>query len=219
MVLLNNKGRPLGWPTEGEPKPQGEYYCGIGISGRDIVEEHYAACLHAGIKISGINAEVMLGQWEFQVGPCEGIEAGDSLWIARYILLRICEKHGISCTFHPKPVKGDWNGSGCHVNFSTHKMRTIGSGYDVIINAIKKLEEKHEEHMKIYGDLNNERLTGKHETSNYWNFKWGVADRGASIRIGRETAKNKGGYFEDRRPASNIDPYLVTSKILETTCS
>lgn len=218
-VLMKNN-RPLGWPADKDPKPQGNYYCGVGsnnIVGRDVIEEHYEKCLKAGIKISGINAEVMLGQWEFQIGICQDISAGDHLWMARYILHRVCEKHGVECTLHPKPIKGNWNGSGCHVNYSTKSMRIPGSGYNCILSAIEKLKEKHLEHMNIYGELNIERLTGLHETSSYNNFTWGIADRGASIRIGRDTFQNKCGYLEDRRPASNIDPYLVTAKIFETT--
>jgi len=215
-----NNNLPIGWPTNGQPKPQGPYYCGIGADkmyGREIADEHYIKCLEAGIKVSGINAEVLPGQWEFQIGPCIGIEAGNHLWMARYIMHRICEKNNIIFNIDPKPVKGDWNGSGCHVNFSTENMRNY-NGISYIIEAIKKLEDKHLEHMKIYGKNNKERLTGIHETASFNEFSWGIANRGKSIRIGRDTAKNNNGYFEDRRPASNIDPYLVTAKIFETTC-
>ena len=125
-TLLDRDGWPFGWPKGGFPHPQGPYYCGVGACealGRDIVEAHYKACLYAGINISGTNAEVMPAQWEFQVGPCEGISAGDQLWIARYLLVRIAEEFGVQVSFDPKPIPGDWNGAGCHTNFSTEAMR------------------------------------------------------------------------------------------------
>ncbi|XP_056173058.1 glutamine synthetase-like [Syzygium oleosum] len=99
---------PLGWPIGGYPGPQGPYYYGVGADkafGRDIVDARYKACLYAGIKISGINWEVMPGQWEFQVGSSVGISAGDELWIARYILERIMEIAGVVLSFDPKPIQ------------------------------------------------------------------------------------------------------------------
>ncbi|KAK9996672.1 hypothetical protein SO802_021358 [Lithocarpus litseifolius] len=210
---------PIGWPLGGYPGPQGPYYCGTGADkafGRDIVNSHYKACLHAGINISGINGEVMPGQWEFQVGPVVGISSGDQLWVARYILERVTEMAGVTLSFDPKPIEGDWNGAGAHTNYSTKSMRSDG-GYDVIKKAIEKLKLRHKEHIAAYGEGNDRRLTGKHETADINNFSWGVANRGASVRVGRETEKAGKGYFEDRRPASNMDPYVVTSMIAETT--
>ncbi|XP_071705592.1 glutamine synthetase-like isoform X1 [Rutidosis leptorrhynchoides] len=218
-LLQKDVNWPLGWPLGGFPGPQGPYYCGIGADkafGRDIVDAHYKACLYAGINISGINGEVMPGQWEFQVGPAVGISAGDELWVARYILERITEIAGVVVTFDPKPIPGDWNGAGAHTNYSTKSMREDG-GYEVIKKAIEKLGKKHREHIAAYGDGNERRLTGRHETADINNFLWGVANRGASIRVGRETEKDGKGYFEDRRPSSNMDPYVVTSMIAETT--
>ena len=215
------KGRsPLGWPNGGYPAPQGPFYCGVGadeVFGRDIVEDHMDICLQAGIQISGINAEVMPGQWEFQVGSLGPLEVSDQLWIARWILYRIAENYGVNATLHPKPVKGDWNGAGAHANFSTKPMRENG-GLKIIESACEKLGRKHEEHIAIYGAHNEERLTGLHETCALHEFRYGVSDRGASIRIPMDTANNGKGYLEDRRPSANMDPYQVCAALIETTC-
>jgi glutamine synthetase len=211
---------PYGWPKGGYPRPQGPFYCSAGAEnayGRRIVEAHYKACLYAGINISGCNAEVMPGQWEYQVGPCTGIASGDQLWMSRYLLVRVCEDFGIVVSFDPKPMSGDWNGAGCHTNYSTAPMRADG-GYDAIIAAVEKLGKKHLEHVSLYGAGNERRLTGAHETAPIDKFSYGVAHRGASVRIPRTSKLEGKGYFEDRRPASNMDPYVVTSKIFKTTC-
>jgi len=210
---------PLGWPQFGFPGPQGPYYCGNGARrayGRQLVEAHYRCCLYCGINISGINAEVMPGQWEYQIGPCEGIDSGDSLWLSRFLLERIAEYFQIVVSFHPKPMKGDWNGAGCHTNYSTLTMRS-DNGYGAIIEAIEKLGKRHEEHIAVYGRDNNQRMTGHHETASIDKFSYGVADRGCSVRIPNAAKIDGKGYFEDRRPASNMDPYVVTSMIAYTT--
>jgi glutamine synthetase len=224
FTLFNLDERtPLGWPKGGMPsRPQGPYYCSVGPEnnfGRAITDSMYKACLYAGIAISGVNGEVMPGQQEYQVGPCVGIDAGDQLMMSRYILMRVCEDFQVYCTLHPKPiVEGDWNGAGMHTNVSTKKMREDG-GLEEIKKAIYKLGAKHKEHIAVYGEGNELRLTGKHETASIEQFSFGVANRGASVRIGRDTEAEGKGYFEDRRPSSNADPYLVTGKIMETIMS
>jgi glutamine synthetase len=222
-TLLAPDDYPLGWPKNGYPGPQGPYYCGVGagtVFGRAIIEAHYRACLYAGIKIAGINAEVMPSQWEFQVGPCEGISMGDHLWIARYLLKRVAEDFGVKISFDPKPIQGDWNGAGAHCNYSTKAMREEG-GLQVIEKAIKKLSLRHDIHIASYdprgGEDNKRRLTGRHETSSIYDFSYGVANRGSSIRIPRQVQDEGYGYFEDRRPSSNCDPYAVTDIICRTT--
>ena len=210
---------PHGWPRGGYPMGQGQYYCSVGTEnafGRNVMDVHYRACLAAGIKMSGTNAEVMPGQWEYQVGPCVGIESGDHLWMSRYIMNRVCEFLELRVNFDPKPMPGDWNGAGCHTNYSTKSTREIETGHAVILEHMAKLEKVHMEHIKCYGEGNARRLTGLHETAPITKFSFGVANRGCSIRIPRAN-KGKGGYYEDRRPASNMDPYVVTGKIVETT--
>ncbi len=222
-VFLKN-GRPLGFPHDPKkfPKPQGEYYCGVGaenIVGREIMEEHTELCLQAGIPLSGTNAEVLLGQWEFQLFGQNGAQdTGDLLWLTRYLLIRTAEAYDVSVSFHPKPLtKGDWNGSGLHTNFSTKPMREKG-GKELFDHIYKAFGKNHKLHIEHYGSDNHLRLTGKHETQSIHKFSTGVSDRGASIRIPLSTDKSKKGYLEDRRPASNGDPYkilLVISKSLK----
>jgi glutamine synthetase len=217
-TLLDEFGWPYGWPKNGFPAPQGPYYCGVGtgkVFCRDIVEAHYKACLYAQINISGTNAEVMPAQWEYQVGPCPDISLGDQLWMSRFLLHRVAEEFGAKVTFAPKPIPGDWNGAGLHTNVSTKETREEG-GMKAIEAAMEKLSTRQAEHMAVYGSDNQLRMTGKHETASYDKFTWGVANRGSSVRIPRQVAADNKGYFEDRRPASNGDPYQITGIVAET---
>ena len=220
-TMMTVEGYPAGFPEGGFPGPQGPYYCGAGadrIFGREIADDHIEACLGAGLMLAGINAEVMPGQWEFQIGPAGLLEVGDHLLVARYLLHRIAEKYGVKISIDPKPTKGDWNGAGCHTNYSTKAMRADG-GYDVIIAACEKLGEKRELHIANYGPDVELRLTGAHETQRFDQFSFGVSDRGASIRIPWQVEKAGKGYIEDRRPNANVDPYVVSQLIIDTVCS
>jgi len=225
---LFKDGRPLSWPLNGYPEPQGPYYCGVGadkVAGRELVERHIDACLDAGLLIYGINAEVMPAQWEFQIGyrGVAGEDPGvlnmcDHLCFARWLLSRLGEDEDIAVSFEPKPVKGDWNGAGNHSNFSTAEMRDPKAGAEAIKQAVSRLEARHELHVLLYGEGIEERLTGEHETCHISQFRAGNADRGASIRIPADVAKKGYGYIEDRRPAANIDPYIVAALLTSTVC-
>ena len=220
--FLYQDGRPLGFPEGGYPAPQGPYYTGVGYKNvgdiaRQIVEEHLDICLDAGINHEGINAEVAKGQWEFQIFGKGSKQAADEMWVARYILQRLCEKYGLDVEYHCKPLGAtDWNGSGMHANFSTEYMRNTGGKeyFDKLMTAFDKFKE---EHIAVYGPDNHMRLTGLHETQSIDKFSWGVADRGASIRVPHSFKNNDWkGYLEDRRPNSQGDPYQIASRILAT---
>ncbi len=220
--FLLQDGRALGWPENGYPAPQGDYYCGAGYSSagdiaRAIVEEHLDICLDAGINHEGINAEVAKGQWEFQIFGKGAYNACDQVWVARYILQRLCEKYGVDVEYHCKPYTGDWNGSGMHCNFSTEYMRETG-GKEYFLKLMDKFEEYKDEHIAAYGPDNHLRLTGLHETQSIDKFSWGIADRGASIRVPHSFVKDDAyrGYLEDRRPNSQGDPYQIVSRVSKT---
>ena len=225
---LFKNGRPLGWPQEGFPAPQGPFYCAVGVKnvyGRKIVEEHTKACCEVDLCLFGTNAEVMPGQWEFQVGyrgiigeTCDPLTMSDHLWFSRYLLHLIAEKYGVEVSFSNKPIKGDWNGAGMHTNISTKNMRDSSTGKAAIESAISQLEKNHTDHVKSYGHGLSERLTGEHETCSINEFKAGVSDRSASIRIPISTNQKGCGYIEDRRPGANADPYIVSGKLMSTIC-
>ncbi len=219
---LMQHGVPLGFPDGGYPGPQGPYYCSVGFqnaAGRDVVESHLDACLDAGLSVTGINAEVMKGQWEYQLFGKGAKTAADDLWISRYLLHRCAEEYGVTVSLHPKPIKGDWNGSGCHTNFSNTAIREQG-GEDFIRGICDKFAGEHDAHIGDYGSDNEQRLTGLHETQAIDTFSYDVSDRGASIRIPVGTVQaGWKGYLEDRRPASNIDPYKVVARIIKTVNS
>ena len=220
---LYDGSRPLGFPSERRfPAAQGPYYCGVGadeVYGRDLVEAHFMSCLEAGLLITGVNAEVMPGQWEFQVGGPGGdaLTASDHLWYARWILYRLGEESGVSATLDPKPIPGDWNGAGMHSNFSTKGMREEG-GMAHIEAAIERMSGRISQHLAAYGVGYEMRLTGHHETCRYDEFKAGVSDRTASVRIPTHVAADGMGYLEDRRPNANACPYEVATVILQTVC-
>jgi glutamine synthetase len=221
------EGRPLGFPEGGYPAPQGPYYTGVGYQNvgsvaREIVEEHIDICLDAGINIEGINAEVAKGQWEFQIFGKGSKRAADQMWVARYLLVRLCEAYGIDVEFRCKPILGpfnaslDWNGSGMHANFSTDHLRDVG-GKAYFEKLMAAFAKNMDEHIAVYGPENHLRLTGLHETQSIDKFTYGVADRGASIRVPHSfIANGYKGYLEDRRPNSAADPYLVAGRILKT---
>lgn len=221
-TILQRDGQPYKWLSMSDPGlgSQGPYYCSVGGDrsfGREIADEHLLCCLQAGINICGTNAEVMASQWEFQIGTCDTLTVSDDLLVARYLLHKITEKHNCSVSFYPKLFE-EWNGSGGHTNFSTLKMREP-DGIKYIIDACEKLSKKHIEHINVYGIDNDKRLIGKHETSSINTFSWGKQSRNCSIRIPLQVCIDNCGYLEDRRPASNMDPYLVTEIMVRTICS
>ena len=221
---LFENNRPLGWPEHGYPGPQGPYYCGVGtrqIFGREFAQAHRDASLNMGLLYFGMNAEVMPGQWEYQIGYrgfnndiISVLRVCDELWISRWLLHRISEDFGYHVSLANKPMKGEWNGAGLHTNFSTRNMRCSQAGKDTIERAISSLAQRHHDHISLYGDALSERLTGEFETAPIDQFSWGVGSRDTSIRMPLHVSKQGYGYIEDRRPGANADPYLIAARII-----
>ena len=219
-TFFHLNGQPYGFPVNGYAAPQGSYYCGVGpnnIKGRPVYEDILDKCLDAGLAISGVNWEVMPGQAEIQVGAAPDLLVTDHVWLTRWIMARVGEDHDVATSFDPKPAKGDWNGAGMHTNFSTKAMRAP-NGLGAIETACVAFGQHRKEHLDAYGHRYEDRLTGDHETASHDQFRFGVSDRTASIRIPLHVAQDGAGYLEDRRPNANADPYRIATRMLQTVC-
>ena len=210
---------PMGFKDNKSIRKQGHYYARMGENnGRGIAEKHMEMCLSAGINISEMNANVGPSQWTYNIGFCTGIEASDQLMVSRYLLERICEASCVAISWHPKPVIGEWNGSGCHVMYGTKYTRceveNESDGYNYIKQTINNLEAKHSEMLLTFSDGNRTRLDGNNDSSLLDKFTWGVGTYNKSVSVPCQVMKSKKGYIIDMRPGADMDPYLTTATIL-----
>lgn len=228
-VMINPKQQqPFEWPTRWDeeekmektffPGPQGRYYCGTGnfVRGREHVRDHARRCHDIGIKLTGVNAEVMLSQWEYQLGPQNPLQLADDMWMARFLYEQVAEENGFAVEYFPKLFKDsdEWAGTGCHINFSTSTLRNGGDNKRYIDDLLVGISEDHKKHIKVYGQGNEFRLTGKNETAHIDTFEWGDSDRSVAMRI-----PHGANYIEDRRPGGNINPYEAFTALIESIVS
>jgi glutamine synthetase len=209
---------PHGWTIK-STLPRDEYYCGVNRSlkvEREIINELYEKCLACDIPICEASQEVSPAQWKYRIGPAPAPLIGDLLYFAKFILFRLCERHDLYPAFNPKPIKGDWNGSGCHFTISTRHTRhsvkdpadssRFSCGSARIREITDKMSDNHEDFMRSTGSKNIERLTGTHNTSNFRTFSIGINTKSASVAI-----DSSGRGLEDRRPGANVDYYTILS--------
>jgi len=211
--------------------PQSQYYCGVEAVGdyrygktsiewrsvsdvRKFTEILAQRCVDFGLGITGWNLEVAPGQAEIQIFG-KGLRACDDLMMMRYLAHRVLLEYNMKPVFDPKPMGSKWNGTGLHTNVSTTETRGEG-GLDVMKGLMRRLAAKHADHLAVYGDGNEARLTGLHETSSMNEFSWSIGGRNTSVRIPRTCSVDGKGYFEDRRPAGNADPYRIAKRMAET---
>ncbi|XP_070391237.1 glutamine synthetase-like isoform X1 [Dermacentor albipictus] len=224
-AILEQNGVPIGWPKQSHSlKCCQSYFYAVGsenTAGRQVADAHIKACSYAGVKLYGSNVEAVISQWEYQIGPLPGVETGDHLWISRYILQRVAEDFGVVVSFEPRPFKSlKMPGCAGHINFSTKSSRSEG-GLDWINKAIAKLELKHELHLKAYDprkDANKERLRGNLMATPSREFSAAVSAKTVCVRIPRLTKVAGRGFFEDRRPGANVEPYRAMQRLVETLC-
>ena len=217
--------KPLGWPDNGFPAPQGGYYCGVGadeVFGRPVVEAHLENCLKAGLKISGINAEVMPGQWEFQVGPVAAPEVADQLWVARWLLYRTAEDF-------PTTV-GQQRLGQARPEAGQGRLERRRLPHQLLDR--RDARELRRVHRRRRGARHAPRAAHRQLRRRHRGAPDRPARDGLAARVHATASRtaaprcafrgrsriDKKGYIEDRRPNANMDPYVVTRLIIETVC-